>query len=155
MHLLAREEVGLRCLLQVALRADRAPISISTIAAAEGVSADYAAKLLRRLRIGGLVLASRGAQGGYRMARDPHEISVFEALQVLDDAFLPTAGCDCAASERVDCSRTTRCSIQSLWRRVGQDLQATLAAISLADLCSEQPSGALSLPVSQHATART
>ena len=68
MHLLAREETGLRCLLQVALE-DRsgAPVPIAQIAAAEGISGVYAAKLLRQLRIAGLVESTRGAAAGWAL----------------------------------------------------------------------------------------
>ncbi len=52
MQLLAREEYGLRCLLQVAGAAGAAPVSISQISAAEGLSPEYTAKLMRELRLG-------------------------------------------------------------------------------------------------------
>ena len=62
MHLLAREEAGLRCLLQVALselaESLPAPLPIAQIAAAEGLSDVYAAKLMRQLRLAGLVESS-------------------------------------------------------------------------------------------------
>ena len=52
MQLLAQEEYGLRCLLELA-RHDTTPRTIQQIASAEGLSPDYAAKLLRELRRGG------------------------------------------------------------------------------------------------------
>ena len=56
MHLLAREETGLRCLLQVALgEMAGEPVPIAQIAAAESISSVYAAKLLRQLRLASLV----------------------------------------------------------------------------------------------------
>ena len=107
MHLLAREEVGLRCLLQVATRgrSQEAALNIAAIAEAEGLSAEYAAKLLRQLRLGGLVKSQRGAAGGYRLARSAAEITVWDAIQVLDEDFLPETSCDCQPDERRDCLR--------------------------------------------------
>ncbi len=141
MHLLAREEVGLRCLLQVATRGrsqEAAALSIAAIAEAEGLSAEYAAKLLRQLRLGGLVKSQRGAAGGYRLSRSAAEITVWDAIQVLDDDFLPETSCDCQPDERRDCLRTTRCAIQTLWRGVGGQIRQALEAISLEDLCREE-----------------
>lgn len=140
MHLLAREETGLRCLLQVALRrADDAaagnPVPIACIAAGEGISDVYAAKLMRQLRLGGLVESTRGAAGGYRLTRPARTISVWDAIQALDDSFLPGATCDCRPEDRIDCRRTTTCAVTSLWRRLGNDIRASLEAVSLADLC--------------------
>ena len=115
MHLLAREEVGLRCLLQVAKRGRGAiPLPIVAIADAEGLSPEYAAKLLRRLRLGGLVTSLRGTTGGYRLARAPAEITVWDAIRVLDEDFLPESSCGCQPDQRGDCLRTTDCAVRSI-----------------------------------------
>lgn len=140
MHLLAREETGLRCLLQVALAeldcAVPCPVPIARIAAAEGLSDVYAAKLMRQLRLAGLVESTRGAGGGYRLARDARTISVWDAIHGLDESYLPGATCDCSPAERLDCRRTTACAVTSLWRTLGRDIRASLEAVSLADLCA-------------------
>ncbi|MBJ19879.1 MAG: Rrf2 family transcriptional regulator [bacterium] len=160
MHLLAREDVGLRCLLQVArcnLGAGLGGlVPIAQIAAGEGISDVYAAKLMRQLRLAGLVESTRGAAGGYRLTRRATEISVWDAIRALDESFLPEAICDCHPEDRVDCRRTTTCAVTSLWRRLGEEIRSSLEAVSLADLCE----GALhrpdriDLPVAQTTKAR-
>ena len=144
MHLLAREETGLRCLLQVALRGlggppqgpHGEPVPIARIASGEGISDVYAAKLMRQLRLAGLVESTRGAAGGYRLARPATTISVWDAIQALDESFLPGATCDCRPEDRIDCRRTTACAVTSLWRRLGDEIRASLEAVSLSDLCA-------------------
>lgn len=136
MHLLAREEAGLRCLLQVALCGSAGePVPISRIAAAEGLSDVYAAKLLRQLRLAGLITSIRGAGGGYRLAREAEQITVWDAIHALDESFLPGTNCDCKPADRIDCRRTTACAIASLWRRIGADVRSSLEAVTLAALC--------------------
>jgi Rrf2 family protein len=145
MHLLAREEAGLRCLLQVALFGDgnaSSPVTIAQIAAAEGISGVYAAKLMRQLRLAGLVDSIRGAAGGYRLSRDADDITVWDGIRALDESFLPESTCDCDPSDRVDCRRTTSCAVSSLWRRLGDEIRRELEAVTLADLCG----GALERP---------
>jgi len=134
MQLLASEEYGLRCLLQVARSASGAPISISQIADAEGLSPEYAAKLLRELRIGGLVESVRGAEGGYRLARPPEEISVWSALEVFGGAFFSEQFCECHGGQQRQCVRSSDCGLRALWRAVQAALRDTLARIHLADL---------------------
>jgi Rrf2 family iron-sulfur cluster assembly transcriptional regulator len=165
MHLLAREETGLRCLLQVALRGAGtdagkdllgAPVPIAQIAAAEEISDVYAAKLMRQLRLAGLVESTRGAAGGYRLSRPAKAISVWDAIQALDENFLPGATCDCRPEDRIDCRRTTTCAVTSLWRRLGRDIRSSLEAVSLADLCEgtlDRPDR-IELPVAQAMTER-
>jgi Rrf2 family protein len=143
MHLLSREESGLRCLLQVALaEASGRPVPIARIAAAEGLSDVYAAKLMRQLRLAGLVASVRGAQGGYRLSRPADAISVWDAIHALDESYLPGSTCDCEPEDRIDCRRTTACAVTSLWRRLGHEIRRSLEAVTLAELCD----GALDRP---------
>jgi Rrf2 family protein len=136
MHLLAREEAGLRCLLRVALRgASGAPVPIARIAAGEELSGVYAAKLMRQLRLAGLVESTRGTAGGYLLSRPAEQITVWDAIQALDQSFLPESDCDCDPADRVDCRRTPTCAVSSLWRRLGDEIRRALEAVTLAELC--------------------
>jgi len=138
MQLLASEEYGLRCLLRVAASDDGAPVSISQIAQAEGLSPEYTAKLMRELRLGELVKSVRGAEGGYRMATPPSEVSVWRALQVLGGEFFPESFCECHGGQQRQCVRARDCSIRALWRTVKAALRETLDAITLEDLCRDE-----------------
>ena len=138
MQLLASEEYGLRCLLQVARTPDGSPVAISRIAAAEGLSPEYTAKLMRELRLGSLVESVRGAEGGYRLARPAEEISVWEALQVLGGSLYSDAFCECHPGQRECCVRSADCSIRALWRRVEGVLRTTLERITLQDLARDE-----------------
>ena len=134
MQLLASEEYGLRCLLQVSKSADGGPVSISQIADAEGLSPEYTAKLMRELRLGGLVESVRGAEGGYRLARPAERISVWSALEVLGGAFFSEQFCECHGGQQRQCVRASDCGLRALWRAVQAALRDTLARIHIADL---------------------
>ncbi len=142
MQLLSCEEYGLRCLLRVAAGAG-APLPISQIAAAEGLSPEYTAKLLRQLRLGGLVTSTRGADGGYRLTRPAARISVWSALSVLGGEFFPEGFCACHPGQQRECVRTTDCSLRALWRTVQATLRRTLEQVSLADLLRDERSMAV------------
>jgi len=135
MHLQAIEEYGLRCLIQVARAAEGdAPLPIAEIARAEGLSAEYTAKLMRQLRLGELVESVRGAGGGYRLSRPAREISVWAALHALGGEPFPADFCACHPGRQSECVRQTDCALRALWRTVKQTLHQTLEAISLEDL---------------------
>lgn len=143
MHLLAREETGLRCLLQVArCGAPGRPVPIAQIAGEEGISGMYAAKLMRQLRLAGLVDSTRGAAGGYLLSRPAASITVWDAIHALDESFLPELPCECEPADRVDCRRTTTCAVSSLWRRLGDEIRRSLESVTLSELCE----GALERP---------
>ena len=139
MQLLASEEYGLRCLLQVARGGGDAPVSIPAVARAEGLSADYVAKLLRRLRLAGLVRSTRGVEGGYRLTRAAHEISVWSALEALGGDFFGESFCACHAGVKRRCARSRDCSLRPLWRELQAAVRGRLERIQLADLLRDEP----------------
>lgn len=134
MHLLAQEEYGFRCLLQVAQHRGSEPLTIPEIAEAEGLSPEYTAKLMRALRQGGLVTSTRGPGGGYRLARDSREVTAWEVIGTLGGSFFPESFCDSHPGLLRDCIHTTDCSIRALWRALETGLRDALGRITLADL---------------------
>ena len=139
MQLLASEEYGLRCLLQVARAEAERPVPIPAVARAEGLSPDYVAKLLRRLRLAGLVRSTRGVEGGYRLARPAADISVREALEALGGEFFGEAFCACHAGQKRRCARSRDCSLRALWRELQAAVHQSLERIRLADLLRDEP----------------
>lgn len=139
MHLLAQEEYGLRCLLELSRHDRERPLTIQEIASAEGLSTDYAAKLLRELRRGGLVTSIRGAAGGYRLTREPREITVWEAIQVLGGSLFPERFCDCHSGRETSCVRQGDCALRVLWRAMDSAVRSVLERISLEDLQRSEP----------------
>jgi Rrf2 family protein len=138
MHLAAQEEYGLRCLLQVAQHRGPQPLTIPAIAEREGLSPEYTAKLMRALRRGGLVLSTRGASGGYRLARAPEQISTWQVVEALGGSFFPDEFCDTHPGQRRNCVHTPSCSIRGLWSVVESTVRRLLERVTLADLSRDE-----------------
>ena len=134
MHILAIEEYGLRCLLQVAFHPGPGTMTAREIARLEGMGPEYVSRIMGVLRAGGLVVSTRGAAGGYRLARPAGQIGVWEAIRVLGGEFFPEGFCDCHPGRRRECVHTTDCAIRALWRKVEGTLRGALERISLDDL---------------------
>jgi Rrf2 family protein len=139
MQLLAQEEYGLRCLLQVAQHRGPDPLSIQAVADREGLSPEYAAKLMRALRQAGLVQSTRGAAGGYRLSRPPEQITVWEVILALGGSLYTDAFCDSHPGQLRDCVHTTSCAIRGLWRSVESAVRGVLDQVTLADLVRPAP----------------
>jgi len=133
-QLLASEEYGLRCLLQVARADVGETMPVGRVASAEGLSPDYAAKLLRQLRLAGLVESVRGAEGGYRLTRPVEEISVWAALSALGGEFFDAEFCSCHRGQKRRCVRSRDCALRPLWGLIQSTLRSTLERVSLGDL---------------------
>ncbi|HNL27895.1 MAG TPA: Rrf2 family transcriptional regulator, partial [bacterium] len=78
-----QEEYGLRCLLQIARSTNKNGMTIPQISQAEGLSEANVAKMLRILRMGGIIESARGHEGGYRLARTADQIRIGDVLTVL------------------------------------------------------------------------
>ncbi|HMC65639.1 MAG TPA: Rrf2 family transcriptional regulator [Gemmataceae bacterium] len=136
MKITSQEEYGLRCLLRLA-RAGGESLTIPEIAAAEGMSAPYVAKLLSILRHGGLIESVRGRAGGYRLAGSPSQFSLGSVLLVLGEPlFEESAYCQQHAGTETDgnCVHHGGCTLRALWHTLEHWMRHTLDQITLADL---------------------
>lgn len=134
MRLSATEEYGLRCLLQLSLHRGAEPLGIAQIAAAEGLSPEHAAKIMRALRLGGLVVSTRGMRGGYHLARAAEEIDLWSALRALDTPMFTEDFCSTYPGVNADCVHSTNCSVRALWSSLSQVLRRILERVTLRDL---------------------
>jgi Rrf2 family protein len=143
MKLSAQEEYGLRCLLTLARAATSTPLTIPQIAEAERISGPNVAKLLRVLRKGGFVVASRGQAGGYSLSRKANEINVGDALACLGGRIFDAGFCGRHSSATRGCGHNSDCSVRSVWRLVQSAVDDVLSRLTLADLLVEESGVAL------------
>jgi Rrf2 family protein len=129
----AQEEYGLRCALQVARRHDQI-ITIPEIAVAEGLTAAYAAKMMRLLLKGGIVTSTRGHQGGYRLAKPPAEVTVAAVMDALGTGLFPDGFCVDHRGGRNACVHSGQCAIRSVWSSLDVIIREALGGITLGDL---------------------
>ena len=102
----------------------------ASIAAATRLPQATVAKVLKSLAHAGLVTATRGAAGGYRLARLPAAISVAEVVAAIDGDIGIT---ECSVHE-AGCERTTYCPTRPHWGAINRAVGAALSAISLQDM---------------------
>lgn len=138
MKISSQEEYGLRCLLCLvrAEESDHAP-TIPEIAASEGLSVPYVAKLLAVLREGGMVESARGRTGGYRLVGPPTEVSLGKVLRVLGEPlFDEPSYCERHKGTETDggCVHLGGCNLKAVWQTLETWMRRALDQITLADL---------------------
>ena len=85
MKISAKAEYACLAILALARpKPDDAPVRIREIAEAHAIPERYLVQILLQLKSAGLVHSTRGALGGYRLARSPEEISLGEVLWAID-----------------------------------------------------------------------
>ena len=111
-----------------------APISLADVAADEDLPRAYLEQLIIPLREAGLVLSTRGARGGYALARRPADITLAEALRALEGPLAPMICASEDPAEAHACSRVGACSVNLLWLKVRDAISGVLETTTLADL---------------------
>ena len=133
MKLSTRGRYGIHAMYDLALNAEGGPQSIKAIAEREGIPEAYLEQLIAVLKREGLVLSVRGAQGGYRLARAPGEITVGDVLRALEGSLNLV---DCL-EEADACGRACACPSRIVWQKVRDGLEAIVDGITLQDMVDD------------------
>src|SRR5579863_10027049 len=106
----------------------------AAIAAATRLPQATVAKILKALAHKDLVTATRGAAGGYRLAREPAAISLAEVVAAIDGDI----GLTQCSVHVTSCARTDYCPTRPHWAVVNRAVGEALSAVSLDDMRAAQ-----------------
>jgi Rrf2 family cysteine metabolism transcriptional repressor len=134
MKLSAREQYGLRAMIELGRRHGQGPVSLGDVAEAQGVSLGYLEQILPMLKAADLVASTRGARGGYELARTPQEITVGDVVRALEEGYIVPLKCIPGTEGEEACSRQESCLARDVWRRVHEGIVEVLDSTTLADL---------------------
>ncbi len=134
MKLSTRSTYGLRALAVLACKYGQGPVLLRDIVEIQHLPTTYLEQLMVLLRKSGLVTATRGVNGGYRLTRDPREVTLAEVVQILEG---PINLVECSAI--VNCDRQPEhCALRHILNGASQVLTDYLSSITLAELCEQQ-----------------
>ncbi|MCL0036272.1 Rrf2 family transcriptional regulator [Dehalococcoidia bacterium] len=134
MRLSTKAEYGTRAMLDLAIRSGEGPVLVREIAKRQAFSARYLQQLLLPLKVAGLVRATRGAHGGFSLARSPSEIKLSEIIQIMEGS---TAPLECVDDAGV-CSRADSCITREIWGEMKKAMDGVLESTTLQDLVERQ-----------------
>ena len=131
-------EYGVICALHLAKRTNEAAVTGRDIAAREGLPADYVEQILLRLRRAGIVSSTRGARGGYALAKPAGTITVREIITAAE-LITFDVHCDSHPIDEVRCSSAHECSIRPVWMMLQRRIDEVLESVFLGDLLHDEP----------------
>jgi len=120
-----------RVMLDLALNHTGECIKVKDIAARQGISEKYLEQIISVLNKAGYVKSVRGAQGGYRLAKDPKEYTVGMILRLTEGSLAPVA---CLEDGAEACGRCDTCETLEVWRQVYDAVNQVVDNITIADL---------------------
>ena len=126
-------------MVQLGRRFGTGPASLAEIAADEDLPRAYLEQLVMSLRDAGLVTSTRGAHGGYELAREPGTVRMGEVVRALEGPIAPMICATDDPEHAVVCDRSARCTVNVLWVRVRDAVTGALDGMTLADLVPAPP----------------
>ena len=121
---------AVRALSYLAIRPDGEFTGAAELAQRTGAPRNYLGKLLQNLAVEGILESRKGTGGGFRLARSPREISLFDVVEPIDRVSA-WQGCFLGRSA---CSSDQPCNIHTNWGDLRNRYLGFLSETSIADL---------------------
>ena len=135
MKISTKGRYALRLMYELACHADEGYLNIRAIAQRQQISEKYLEQIIAMLSRGGCVISSRGAQGGYRLAKPPEAYTVGMILRLTEGSMAPV---DCVDEELGNCPKMTECATSVVWKRLNDAISDVIDNITLQDLVDWQ-----------------
>ena len=143
LKLTKKADYGLIALKHLAVNASHGVASAKEIAECYHIPLPLLAKVLQKLNKSGLLRSEQGTNGGYRLGRDPHEISTLDAIRTIDGPIILT---HCFTEHGEGCSQSDKCTVREPLRKVHEGILNLLGGISIWDLAQDESAPGMPSP---------
>lgn len=130
LKLTKKADYGLIALKHLALRRESQSASAKDIADTYGIPLPLLSKILQKLARNGFLRSEHGTNGGYRLARDPRDISALEVIRSIDGPIILTS----CFTEHGECTHSEKCNVREPLRRVHEGILRLLGNITISDI---------------------
>jgi len=127
MKLSTRNRYSTRLMFELALKYGKGPVFLKDVSKSQEISYKYLSQLIIPLKIAGLVKSTRGAHGGYFLARPPEDIKLSEIIMAIEGTLNPV---ECIDNPGV-CPRVDTCVSRDIWSEIGDKFHEILDSYSL------------------------
>ena len=130
MKISTKGRYGLRIMLDIASNGGDKPRMVADICRAQGLSAKYAGRLIIKLREAGIIASVRGAGGGYKLRRNPKNISLLEIIEAMEGDINIVDCVNCPKK----CSMSKNCPARTIWCNLNKKIRDNFESVSLQDV---------------------
>ena len=141
MNITSKSRYALKIMLDLSQCAPNEHTHRTGVAERQGIPLDYMDHILSRLRERQLIASIRGRGGGYRLARPPAQIDVWQIFSAVEDGFKPV---QCLDSSH-NCQVEAFCSSKDAWSQIAESIYSSLSGISLGNLVAKSSSASLEI----------
>lgn len=133
MKISTKSRYALRLCLDLAIHQGEGWVALKDVSGRQEISKKYLEQIVHRLHGSGILEASRGFQGGYRLARTPAEITLGDVLNASETSG-SLMGC---IAEGGSCNRAQACLTRSVWAGLKQAIDAYVNSVTLQSILDE------------------
>lgn len=131
MKISTKGRYAVRVMLDLALNNTGESIKVKDIAARQDISEKYLEQIIAMLLKAGYVISTRGARGGYRLAKDPSEYTVGMIIRLTEGSIAPVT---CLEEGTEVCDRCTGCDTLQVWQDIYDAVNNVVDNVTIADL---------------------
>ena len=136
MKISTRGRYAIRILLDIAMHQEKGAVAMKDIARRQQISKKYGDQICMHLSQAGLLLATRGRQGGYRLIPPAKDVSVLQVLRIMEGSMVPV---QCLETDPNYCERCGFCITLPMWTGLNQVMNDYLGNINLQTLIDQAP----------------
>jgi len=127
-------EYGVRCALYLALQPADEETSRRQVSEAMRIPLPFLGKIAQQLAHAGIIHITKGAKGGYRLAKPAENISLLEVVEAVEGP----VNLNLCLLRHDSCERTHFCPVHEVWQEAQECLRKTLGKADLASLAAEE-----------------
>ena len=133
MRLTTKGRYAVTAMLDLAIHAEKGPVSLADISKRQEISLSYLEQLFSKLRKSDLVISVRGPGGGYQLSRSLDAIFVAQIIDAVNES-IDATNCN----GKGNCNQGEICLTHHLWEDLSEQIHGFLSSISLAQLVARQ-----------------
>ncbi len=122
-------DYAVRCVVYLA-RERNLVASVTEIAQQMRIPRTFLAKITQRLMRENIVESVRGINGGFRLLKNPEQLSLLEVFTAIQ-GIAPVSQC---AVDKRKCAMSSHCGVHPVWTKIRQEIEHRLAAHSISSL---------------------
>lgn len=130
MKLSTRTRYGIRAVVELAESYGREPVQLKLISKDQDISIKYLEQIMSLLKSSGIVSSTRGAKGGYFLAKPPNEVKLSDCFNCLEG---PVVTVECVENDNY-CPKTKNCVTREVWTEIEKAVIGVLESVTLQDM---------------------
>lgn len=132
MRISAKADYAVRAAVELAAATGDRPVKAERIATAQDIPLNFLENILGELRHAGIVRSHRGADGGFRLAKPPEQITIADIIRAVEGPLASVRGGPPEEATYAGASS----ALPRVWIAVRANLRAVVEHVTLADVAS-------------------